>query len=143
MQGADKREGVLGFKLNGAHSVALRLGLLYLGVSAVWIVGSDWVVYELFDIENTALAQTLKGLAFVFASGALIMILAHRWTCAVHKSADELNDAQRLARIGSFSWALGDDEVFWSEGMRRLLGWDPTAPVSIRDVEQKGSSPGR
>lgn len=139
MHGTEKGEA--GSKLNGAHIVALRLGLLYFVISAVWIVASDWVVYEFLDVENTALAQTLKGLAFVFASGALIMVLAHRWMRAVHKSAEDLKEAQRLARLGSFSWTFGDDEVFWSDGMRRLLGWDPTARVSIQEVEQKVHHP--
>lgn len=58
---------------------ALRIGLIYLVVSVVWIYVSDEVVARLFsDPDVIRLAQTWKGWAFVGVSAALIVFLVRR-----------------------------------------------------------------
>lgn len=64
----------------GARRIALRLGVIYILISAVWIIGSDWLVYDVLPIQESPQAQTVKGLFFVVATGALLIYLAHRWT---------------------------------------------------------------
>ncbi len=115
--------------------VALKLGLTYIAVSTVWIIGSDWVVYDLLPITVSPLAQTLKGLTFVVLSGALIVFLAHHWTRALQKTAEKLDDSQYLARMGNFSWAVGAPEVFCSDGMRHLLNYDAGERIDIHQVQ--------
>ncbi len=42
-----------------------------------------------------------------------------------HRSAEELREAQRLARVGSWWWDATTDTVTWSEGLYRVAGRDP------------------
>ncbi|MBG3877071.1 response regulator [Desulfovibrio oxamicus] len=46
---------------------------------------------------------------------------------ALRDSEARLNEAQFIARMGSFSVNLRDDEAFWSPGLFRLLDLDPHA----------------
>ena len=46
----------------------------------------------------------------------------------------ELNEAQRLARIGNWQWTPATDTVTWSDELYRIAGRDPKSPaVSYRD----------
>lgn len=45
---------------------------------------------------------------------------------ALLESERQLTTAQRLAGVGSWSWNLGTNEVFWSQEMYRIQGYDPT-----------------
>lgn len=46
---------------------------------------------------------------------------------AVHEA--ELQEAQRLACIGSWRWSLSDGCIHWSRGTYEIFGIDPTAPL--------------
>jgi sigma-B regulation protein RsbU (phosphoserine phosphatase) len=51
---------------------------------------------------------------------------------SLHRSEEELREAQRLARVGSWWWDPATDAVMWSEGMYRIAGRDPkVAPPSL------------
>ncbi|HSG48834.1 MAG TPA: hypothetical protein VLA43_13530, partial [Longimicrobiales bacterium] len=58
---------------------ALRIGLVYLAVSVLWIVFSDTLLFSL-DLDPTIgdRIQTLKGVAFVILSSLLVTVLAWR-----------------------------------------------------------------
>jgi len=47
---------------------------------------------------------------------------------ALHRREEELREAQRLGRVGSWWWDPGTDKVTWSEGLYRIVGRDPTLP---------------
>ena len=47
---------------------------------------------------------------------------------ARHRSEEELREAQRLARVGSWWWDPATDSVTWSEGLYRIAGRDPKTP---------------
>lgn len=44
---------------------------------------------------------------------------------ALRRSEQDLAEAQRLAHIGSWSWAVGDNQVIWSAELHRIYGLDP------------------
>ena len=46
----------------------------------------------------------------------------------LNRSEEELREAQRLARVGSWWWDPATDTVTWSEGMYRIAGRDPKFP---------------
>lgn len=48
---------------------------------------------------------------------------------SLHRSAEELREAQRLARVGSWWWDPTTDTVGWSEGLYRIAGRDPKLPA--------------
>ncbi len=41
----------------------------------------------------------------------------------------ELNEAERIAQIGSWRWEPATDTVTWSEGLHRIAGRDPRVPA--------------
>ena len=43
------------------------------------------------------------------------------------RSAHELEEAQRIGRIGSWFWNAATDEISWSTQMFRIFGIDPTS----------------
>ena len=47
---------------------------------------------------------------------------------ALHRREEELREAQRLARVGSWSWDPRTDNVTWSEELYRIVGYDPKLP---------------
>jgi signal transduction histidine kinase len=48
---------------------------------------------------------------------------------AMRKREAELNEAQHLAKIGSWQWDPGADAVIWSEELYDLCGRDPSLPA--------------
>jgi two-component system cell cycle sensor histidine kinase/response regulator CckA len=40
-------------------------------------------------------------------------------------ATERLNEAQEIARVGSFDWAVDGKDVYWSDEMFRLIGHDP------------------
>ena len=47
---------------------------------------------------------------------------------ALHRREEELREAQRLARVGSWWWDPRTDNVTWSEELYRIVGRDPKLP---------------
>src|SRR6202047_3487916 len=50
---------------------------------------------------------------------------------ALKRSDAFLAEAQRLSRIGSFSWRVETDEITWSEQLYRIFEFDQGIPVTI------------
>ena len=50
---------------------------------------------------------------------------------ALKQSETFLAEAQRLSRIGSFSWRVASNEVTWSEQLYRIYEFNPGAPVTL------------
>ena len=75
------------------------------------------------------------------AGNAIRMIGTHtditspkRVGIALQERQSELNEAQRLAKIGSWHWTPKTDTVFWSEELYRIAGRDPkSSAVSYHD----------
>jgi PAS domain S-box-containing protein len=56
---------------------------------------------------------------------------------AVQQREAELNEAQRLAKLGSWQWDPETDTVVWSEELYRIAGRDPNLPaVSYKEHPQ-------
>ncbi len=47
---------------------------------------------------------------------------------SLYRREEELREAQRLARVGSWWWDPATDTVTWSEGLYRVAGRDPKMP---------------
>jgi phosphoserine phosphatase RsbU/P len=47
---------------------------------------------------------------------------------ALRRREQELHEAHRLARVGSWRWDLDDDRVTWSPELYRITGHDPALP---------------
>jgi PAS domain S-box-containing protein len=80
----------------------------------------------------------IGGAALLLFAGAGVVALLRRQvaqvTQAVRLSEEKLIRAQIIARVGDFAWDLRTNEVIWSEGMRRLLGYDGDLEVNLDTV---------
>lgn len=56
---------------------------------------------------------------------------------ALRASEAELSEAQRLAKLGSWSWSPRDDKVTWSEELYSILGFDPAQPPPNVAAQEK------
>jgi len=61
-------------------SIALKLGAAYLAVSIIWILFSDWLLYEILPLQDTPLAQTVNAVAYLLLSAIMLALLTYRWT---------------------------------------------------------------
>lgn len=56
---------------------------------------------------------------------------------SVHRREEELREAQRLARVGSWWWDPATDTTTWSEGLYRIAGRDPKLPPPNSEEHSK------
>lgn len=55
----------------------------------------------------------------------------------IRQTSEELKEAQRIGRLGSWCWDIQADAVDWSPELYRLFGCDPTLPPpSFREQER-------
>lgn len=47
------------------------------------------------------------------------------WEEVLKKSQASLNNAQRIAQMGSWEWDIEKDDLFWSDGIHRIFGLTP------------------
>jgi PAS domain S-box-containing protein len=79
---------------------ALRIALIYVLVSAIWIFTSDRLLLAIFRDPNQITSyQTIKGWVFIALSGGLIFILARREYIGWMRSARALADVNRALRV--------------------------------------------
>jgi PAS domain S-box-containing protein len=55
---------------------------------------------------------------------------------AVRESETRLVDAQRLARMGDFTWEVETGAITWSDALFELLGYDKTEPIDYPTVAE-------
>jgi PAS domain S-box-containing protein len=109
-----------------ARRPAVRAAMLYAVLGAVWIFSSDRVVDALVrDPGLRSAVQTVKGWAFVAASAALVYIFVSRQERAqreLRRARADLDEAERVGRVGSWAWDADFDRLELSEGAYRALG---------------------
>lgn len=107
----------------------LRLAGIYILFSAAWILSSDYLLTALIsDIAWVTRLQTLKGLAFVLFSSALIFYVSYRDRRAHRHLLEALTRNTRLLVQAQQNAALGiweyDGHFRWSAEALQLLGRD-------------------
>jgi PAS domain S-box-containing protein len=98
---------------------------------ASWKAHSAGILSEWSGIAVMIVAMiTLLAGATVWSAQSIDLSDRHRRRAeaSLHRSEEELREAQRLARMGSWWWDPAADTVTWSEGLYRIAGRDPTSP---------------
>ena len=96
---------------------------------------------ESLQLENAAREQAERELREL--TGSLEGQVRAR-TEQLRRSEAFLAEAQRLSRIGSFSWRVSTDEIAWSEELWRIFELDPGIPATpelIRSRIHPGDAP--
>jgi two-component system, NarL family, sensor histidine kinase UhpB len=114
-------------------SPSLRLALIYLIFSVLWILLSDEIVVRIAN-HNIAVVnqlQTIKGIAFVLSSGALLFFSSlhiyknlHSTLLNKEELLDKLNALSEAAREGLIDHNIETDIAVVNDEMKSLLGVD-------------------
>jgi sigma-B regulation protein RsbU (phosphoserine phosphatase) len=105
--------------------------------SASWVAYSTGILSEWGGITTMIVAMiTLLAGSTVLSAQRIDRSDAERRQAegSLHRSEEELREAQRLARVGSWWWDPATDTVTWSEGLYRIAGRDPkVAPPGLSE----------
>ena len=52
-------------------------------------------------------------------------------------SMQRLISAQKIAKLGDFSWDIQSGEISWSDGLYNLLGYDKNEPIDYEKINEK------
>jgi PAS domain S-box-containing protein len=89
-------------------------------------------------VTIVAMITLLAGLTIWSGLGIDQSDLERRSTlAALHRRQEELREAQRLARVGSWWWDPATDTMSWSEELYRIAGCDPKVPPPRFDDQSR------
>ncbi|MFM9904953.1 MAG: PAS domain S-box protein [Pyrinomonadaceae bacterium] len=60
---------------------------------------------------------------------------------ALRENREELTEAQRIAKVGSWTWDIATNEVTWSDELYRPRGLDPNSPAPTLEEQQPFYTP--
>ena len=113
-------------------SLALPHGLKSCWSTPILSLAGDvlgtFAIYQDEPASPTPLQQELIGQFTHIASIAIERALSE---AALKQSETFLAEAQRLSRIGSFSWRVATNEITWSEQLYRIYDFEPGVPVTF------------
>jgi PAS domain S-box-containing protein len=103
---------------------ALRIAIGYALVSALWIVGSDWIVEKALtaDVIHRYHVQTLKGWAFVVATSAGLYLLIRR-TFAAYREVERAREESE-ARTQLLIERVRDYAIFTLDAQGMVTSWN-------------------
>lgn len=98
-------------------------------VTALAVAGAAQGSTPIAGRSTTEIVQILEGLLGAVTIALLVLgaVLAER-ALAERRAAqavESLNEAQRLAHVGSWNWEIGIDRVTWSDELYRMYGLEP------------------
>ncbi len=121
--------------------VGSRLAGIFLLFSVPWIIIGDFLVWKSGDMIDIDLAQTLKGLLFVFICAALAKYFGDRFHADLlgyyrreRRLREHLARAEHVGEIASWEKDLGDGSTFCSENCDVLFGTSIAATDSFERV---------
>jgi PAS domain S-box-containing protein len=98
-------------------------------VTALAVAGADEGSTPIAGRSTTEIVQILEGLLGAVAIALLVLgaVLAERALAErrTARAVESLNEAQRLAHVGSWNWEIGIDRVTWSDELYRIYGLEP------------------
>jgi signal transduction histidine kinase len=93
-----------------------------------------------FALARDAAADDFRGVPFGVLIVALLLAALrgneHRATAERREMALQLDAAQRLAKVGSFEYRMGESHVSWSRQTRRLYGVADDAELSVEMIRE-------
>jgi PAS domain S-box-containing protein len=119
------------------QSATIRPLLLSHGLRSHWstpIYSRDGEVlgtFAIFQDHPASATQVQPDLISQVTHIASIAIERALSEAALRQSGTFLAEAQRLSRIGSFSWRVGPDQITWSEELYRIYEFDWGVPVTL------------
>lgn len=105
--------------------VVVTSGLIALRLRSDWIVVPTTAAAPFFGPDELRLLRTLAHLAGLALDRAELFDRERTGRRILAERESQLADAQRIARLGSYTWDIRSGEVAWSDEFHRLLGFRP------------------
>ncbi|MGD0107395.1 MAG: SpoIIE family protein phosphatase [Rhodopila sp.] len=112
--------------------------LLPASIIVPMVIGALWRPGLSLGLSSSETGGTLMIVAMIVVLGSFTVLTAfvidradserRHAERALHRREEELREAQRLARVGSWWWEPRTHHVAWSEEMYRIVGRDPKLP---------------
>jgi two-component system, cell cycle sensor histidine kinase and response regulator CckA len=119
-------------------TVALFLGLIALGLLSRGVILSTTGALRRAVADATALSGTLARTSLpVIASGDEVSQLVGSLQSLMMTATESelrLNEAQRLAHVGSWEWDALTSEITWSEELYRIVGHPKTGRANLNTL---------
>jgi diguanylate cyclase (GGDEF)-like protein/PAS domain S-box-containing protein len=108
----------------------LRTAIGQVLVAVVMTIGTNHGLGRVAALDQPhdvmlALQDSILNLTLVSLVVAVVAQIRDRALAVIHDRTRDLNDAERMAGLGSCRWEPGGQGVFWSGGMHTLLGTTP------------------
>lgn len=112
---------------------SLRLALIYLGFSVLWILSSDAIVAKIAnnDIYVIGQLQTIKGIIFVLSSSILLFFSSFQIYRSLNKTLlnkeellDKLNALKKASREGIIEYDIETDSALVNDEIKALFEVD-------------------
>ena len=136
---ARTERGIPALFVSGSVGGTLVRRLLPAAIAIPVVVGVLWQKALFAGLSAEWSGGTLMIVAMITLLGSLTLLIGvlidradvERRTAegALHRREEELREAQRLARVGSWWWDPRTDKVTWSGELYRIVGVDPTRPL--------------
>jgi diguanylate cyclase (GGDEF)-like protein len=97
-------------------------------------IGRKWAVEQVHQASN-ALRELNEQLEERIAERTAELVAAN---IELAERTDRLLEAQRLGKVGDWSYRLGEPEIWWAPATYALLGFDPAAFRPTRDAVGAG-----
>ncbi|CAM5775352.1 Adaptive-response sensory-kinase SasA [Labrys miyagiensis] len=145
---------LLVFALDSATRINIAVAVLYVAVvlmsasfcgwRGILVVSATCMVLTLisfFVVHGVNYDSTAAGRCIVsLAANAITTFLAVRMRLAseaLQRTQEQLTEAQKLARMGSFSLRTGGDMINWSEEAARICGFGSELEVPLQAVMER------
>jgi PAS domain S-box-containing protein len=93
--------------------------------------------FAIFQRNSASPTQVQQDLIAQLTHIASIAIERALSEAALKRSETFLAEAQRLSRIGSFSWRVATDEITWSDELYRIYELDPDTTISFAVIRTR------
>ena len=135
---ARTERGVPALFVSGSVGGTLVRRLLPAAIVIPILIGALWWKALSAGLSSEWSGGTLMIVAMIALLGSLTVLVGflidradverRKAEGALHRREEELREAQRLARVGSWWWDPRTDKVTWSEELYRIVGRDPKLP---------------
>ena len=118
-----------------AANILGRRGILLVSAACVVLAIASYVFAHGLETSSASFRLFVSIAAIVITT--LLALRMKSAQSALRRSEAYLAEAQRLSLTGSFGWAIGGQELYWSEETYRILGYEPGTIPTVALVMQR------
>ncbi len=118
-------------RVSDKHHIPLRIMIIYVLVSSLWIILSDWLLQPLAaDVTTYSTMQTYKGWLFIITTGGLLFLVLRHYVSQLQRAETDLRDGYEALQAILHASPLAicavdlDARAYgWSRAAQQMFGW--------------------